>query len=387
MGIKNTMIPDMEATPSEKNMENFYYFDALRAFMVLLGIALHGTISYGIESHGASWPFSIGEQETLTLWPYKDAKNHAFFDYFHNVIHIFRMPLFFVMAGFFGKYSYEKEGRLAFMQKRKKRILYPLLVFWPILFGLVGLSLLPLLNLKRALTLDYVISVSGPIHLWFLFYLLYCYSAVILLERYLKSNFMEKFIPTFSSFMSIPLLSLFLAMIISFHGGAVNAAASFLPDRGAFLVYFIFFIFGWMNYGRTPKRINSYSSNALVFLLGFGIVFYLTFDLRNLAQSNIFVLSFLSAFSAWSLIFSSLGLARRIYLKPHPAVTYLSTSSYWLYIFHFPMVILMVYLLKDLTLPALTKGALVFLLSTTLLLVCYEFLVREGKVDRFLKGK
>lgn len=381
------MIPDMEATPSEKNNENYYYFDALRAFMVLLGIALHGTISYGMETHGASWPFSIGTQEALTLWPYKDEKNHVFFDYLHNVIHIFRMPLFFVMAGFFGRFSYDKEGRLAFMHKRKKRILYPLLVFWPILFGLVGLSLLPLLNLRDEVTLSYILSVSGPIHLWFLFYLLYCYSTVILLERILRSRWLEKIVPSFSSFKSIPILSFLLAIVISFHGGAVNAAASFFPNRGAFLVYFIFFLFGWINYGRASKRMNSYLANITAMVTGFAIIFYLTFNMNNLAQGNIFILCFLSALSAWSLIFSSLGLARRIYLRPHPAVTYLSTSSYWIYIFHFPIVILMVFLLKDLTLPALTKGALVFLLSTTLLLICYEFFVREGKVDRFLKGK
>jgi hypothetical protein len=34
-------------------------------------------------------------------WPYKDEKTSVFFDIVVFFIHVFRMPLFFMMAGFF----------------------------------------------------------------------------------------------------------------------------------------------------------------------------------------------------------------------------------------------------------------------------------------------
>ena len=60
--------------------------DALRAIAMLLGIALHGMISF-IPGEGG--------------WVVKDTQTSNFFGLAIASIHGFRMPLFFLISGFF----------------------------------------------------------------------------------------------------------------------------------------------------------------------------------------------------------------------------------------------------------------------------------------------
>lgn len=65
----------------------YHSLDALRAAMMLLGIVLHSAASYVAGPMGAAWP-------------YKDAQTSGVFNLTVFFIHIFRMPVFFVAAGF-----------------------------------------------------------------------------------------------------------------------------------------------------------------------------------------------------------------------------------------------------------------------------------------------
>src|SRR3989442_15081043 len=87
---------------------------------MLLGIVLHGAIPY-MATPGISWPF-------------KDPNTHRLFDVLVILIHMFRMPVFFVMAGFFAAFLYLERGEGYFVQKLMRRILQPIFGFWPVLF-------------------------------------------------------------------------------------------------------------------------------------------------------------------------------------------------------------------------------------------------------------
>ena len=64
----------------EKAAVRYHDLDALRAVAMILGIALHGALSFV--------PFP---------WSVQDSEQHEFFGTFFTVIHGFRMPVFFVM--------------------------------------------------------------------------------------------------------------------------------------------------------------------------------------------------------------------------------------------------------------------------------------------------
>jgi surface polysaccharide O-acyltransferase-like enzyme len=63
-------------------------FDLVRAAAMLLGIVLHAAMSY------------INAQVDR-VWPMQDPGSSVFFDLIVAGIHSFRMPLFFLLSGFF----------------------------------------------------------------------------------------------------------------------------------------------------------------------------------------------------------------------------------------------------------------------------------------------
>ncbi len=78
---------------------------------MLLGIVLHAALSF------SSVP-----------WPVKDSQQNEFFHILFAGIHGFRMPLFFMLSGFFTAMLWRKRGLANLVQHRLKRILLPLIL-------------------------------------------------------------------------------------------------------------------------------------------------------------------------------------------------------------------------------------------------------------------
>jgi len=82
--------------------------DALRALAMLLGIALHGALSFV--------PFP---------WTVQDSQQHDVFGLLFFAVHGFRMPVFFVMSGFFTAMIYRRRGLVPLLGQRLRRVLLP----------------------------------------------------------------------------------------------------------------------------------------------------------------------------------------------------------------------------------------------------------------------
>ncbi len=86
--------------------------DALRAGAMLLGIAYHAALAY---ADGMGWMVQdINRDKAMYL--------------FQAFVHGFRMPLFFVLSGFFTALLWRKRGLKALLGNRAKRILIPCLL-------------------------------------------------------------------------------------------------------------------------------------------------------------------------------------------------------------------------------------------------------------------
>ena len=103
--------------------------DALRTFAMLLGIVLHAGLSF------ANVP-----------WVVQDIQQNDAFGILFAAIHGFRMPLFFVMSGFFTAMLWKKFGLKKLLKHRIRRILVPLLL------GLI--TVIPLQNWIIGLALE-----------------------------------------------------------------------------------------------------------------------------------------------------------------------------------------------------------------------------------------
>lgn len=83
--------------------------DALRSFAMLLGIALHAALAY---IRGG--------------WVVSDERTSAGLGVLVNAVHGFRMPLFFLLSGFFSAMLWRRRGLAPFLSQRVRRIVLPL---------------------------------------------------------------------------------------------------------------------------------------------------------------------------------------------------------------------------------------------------------------------
>ena len=99
--------------------------DAVRGFALLLGVAFHAALSFM-----PGWPPGI--------WAMIDNSPSQFLSDAAFVTHIFRMSLFFFIAGYFGRLLYQKLGARASGRTAPSASSIPLIVGWVILFPLIG---------------------------------------------------------------------------------------------------------------------------------------------------------------------------------------------------------------------------------------------------------
>ncbi|MGB0730407.1 MAG: acyltransferase family protein, partial [Ilumatobacteraceae bacterium] len=91
--------------------ERQHHLDAVRAFAMLLGIVLHASLSY----------FDSG-------WAVNDGVDSGFFAVLLIAIHGFRMPLFFVLSGYFTALLVQRRGVAQTAKNRLLRITIPLAI-------------------------------------------------------------------------------------------------------------------------------------------------------------------------------------------------------------------------------------------------------------------
>ena len=107
--------------------------DALRAGAMLLGIVLHASLSF--------FP---------SYWVVTDRRQNDSFGILFSAIHGFRMPLFFVMSGFFSAMLLHRRGRRALVKHRFHRVFLPLLVgMFTIVPLTIGISTLAMTSASR----------------------------------------------------------------------------------------------------------------------------------------------------------------------------------------------------------------------------------------------
>ena len=95
----------------------------------------------------------------------------------------------------------------------------------------------------------------------------------------------------------------------------------------------------------------------------------------------------LYALGGWSWTVALTGLALRFLSSHSPTRRYLADASYWIYLLHLPLVmILQVYAVR-LPGPALLKLAAVLAIALLVLLATYRLFVRHSWIGAFLNGR
>jgi peptidoglycan/LPS O-acetylase OafA/YrhL len=334
--------------------------DALRAMAMLLGIALHAALAF----------VPIG-------WIVQDNQQHEAFGLLTAAIHGFRMPLFFMMSGFFTAMLWRKRGLHALLQHRFRRI------FLPLLLGV--LTIVPLMNLLYGLPL----FTPWFHHLWFLWHLCWLlagFALLALIGRRLPPFVMPSW-PLLSAARYLWLVPLTMALTAFMAGFGPDTSDRLLPMPHVLLFYAIFFAFGALYYGCDDPHGQIGRWWWLILPMGLLIIFPLglTLDPQVLAIPRVIPV-FFQALYPWVMIFGLMGLFRWLFRRQNQALRYVSDSSYWLYLAHLPLIIIAQYLVREWPLPAGVKFGLICLSVTAILLLAYQTLVRHSWLGALLNG-
>ena len=374
--------------------------DALRAAAMLAGIVLHGAGAF------FSWSAAV----TVT-----GAGNGGLYDELYHSIHGFRMPLFFVLSGYFSAMVIRKRGEVHFLKQRAARVLLPLILF--------GALLIPLIDLivDRLADPGFVPSSLFTLHhLWFLWLLwnfAFAYAVVGAGVRWLNQrigstsdrgplSILNRRSPSTvaSHFTAIRALSI-IAILSGTAGTQVvmeltsgqrligpEIQTGLLMAKPLVIYYLLFFLVGTLSYRSEAQPGPSYIDHLRLIwkpVLAFTVVVVLPAAFLTTFQPNVsrVLAGLVQGVYAWGMIIGLTGLFGAIFATERRWVRYVSDSSYWLYLIHLPMLFVGHRLVQDWSVPHIVSFSVTLLVTVALGLITYELGVRHSFVGHLLNGR
>jgi glucan biosynthesis protein C len=370
-------------------------FDGLRASMMLLGVVVHTALSYSQIPSSRHWVF-------------KDSQTSIVCDLLLTGSGLFRMPAFFVLAGFFAAATHRRRGPAGLVRDRMRRIGLPLVAGWVIAFPITRAafawartppSVGPVASTLLAIREGSLLDQPGPMHFWFLENLiLYC-AVAALTARLVRGmpSLATRLDAAFRGALQSPLgpLAFAAATLPAFWispGAALETPSSFLPPASSLLGDWGFFAFGWM-LGRHPQQVHSLARHP-VRLLALALVCWpLTRTAGLLRRSGLdpVRLQFgpelahtasaaATSLVTWLLVCGVIGLALCYLDRPIRGVRPLVDASFWIYLAHLPLVAWLAPFLADAPLPGEVKLAVVASTTILILLVLHRLATRPGAI-------
>lgn len=383
--------------------ERLHALDALRAMAMLLGVVLHAAI-----------PFM---QTGVGLWATQDRFRHLGFDLLVYTIHAFRMPLFFLLAGFFAQLLYRRVGLMPFVRHRLARVGLPFVAALVVIIPLVlvvwayGWAMRPE-GIERAAGAPGPLGGGGgagrwregfhTAHLWFLWYLLLLYAGTAALLAIGRVAGRGRQVPTRpfrwllgSPFKPVILAALTLPAVYAMSGWNADSSYSFVPPLHLLAYYGLFYGFGWWLWSERDLLERGTDRWGVYLVAGFGAVLpgltlVLMPTFRGVTGEQRVVLDLVGrsgyALLTWLLVLGFMGLFLRRAERPNAVVRYLADSAYWVYLVHLPLVVLLNIVVSQWPAPAVVKFGGVLVVAVGLLLLSYQIGVRRTVVGRVLNG-
>lgn len=389
-----------------QQQERIHALDAVRAFALLLGVFFHGAMS-----------FIDGEVESVD-WAIADSSQSTALVLFVGISHIFRMSLFFFMAGYFAHLVYHRKGAAEFARNRTIRIALPFVVGWcvvaPLLRliwqwgqtksgGIAQIDLWPRLE-------EWLSGSVNLTHLWFLYYLLLIYVLFVGLRHVLADRIdgsgdfrrgvdwalqtsLQRRIAPVALSLPVAVASIFAP---SWNPGAgmPTPDRSLIPEMIPIVGYGTVFAAGWI-FRRTPEllplvttRIKSSLWLTLASLILTSVFATILGVLPDLLPG---LMRFLTAIAAtslmWYLNLAIIGVALKTFATPSSTTRYVADASYWIYIAHLPVVCALQVLIARWPLHWTIKYPLIVAAAFALLFAMYHLFVRYTVIGAVLNGR
>ena len=388
--------------------------DALRAAAMTAGLVVHAT------------------SPMIPYWAADDPAGGLLYR-LHELLHGFRMPLFFLLSGFFTTMLLHRRGLGGLLAHRCRRIVVP--------FALSLVTILPLVIVGLALARVLIGTDSGltepfsaiygarielidtgagwePVvtpppfsgvrlaHLWFLWQLILILAVTALVAEAgarLRRRHppepqradAERSGPTGDTTGTAPVLGrmawLAVPATIVFEAGMTpdlfgpDTSEELLPNPLVLGYYGAFFAFGALAHrpirpGRPPLIDATARLWPLQLLAGLAV-----YPVERLLPPSSLLAPTAQALYAWLLIFGTMGLARWLVKTARPWIRWVSDSAYWVYLIHLPILVVMSGVVARLQLPGLVAFPLVMAMVMALSFGSYQ-VVRPSPVGTLLHG-
>lgn len=376
-----------------QHQERLHALDTVRAFALLAGIVLHAAMSFmpGLAAFG---------------FPADSSQSPALQTVFY-VIHVFRMTLFFFLAGYFAHLTFHRKGAAGFARDRVKRIALPLAVGW-VFFG-------PLAMMGVYLAFGPEVTGTPPpaggfplSHLWFLYYLLIIYGVALsiravfvrLLDRHSRlRDLIERGASVIVANRAAPLLlATPIAVCLYFTPNWIAWSGIPTPDTGllprlpAMIGYGTAFIAGWLMQRNGDLLVNLKRDWLLYLVAAAGLtatsLWLMQYAPNPFAVEPAIKLAMAACYAvaSWTWVFGLIGTALRFFGQESSVRRYLADASYWMYLAHLPLVFALQLVVLKWPLHWSVKFPLIVGVSVAILLLSYHFLVRNTFIGEVLNG-
>ena len=367
----------------------YHGLDALRGFAMMLGIVLHAALAYfagdADADYGAFWPQD--DQQSPLSWVV------------FTFIHSWRMPTFFLLAGFFAHLVLDRRGDGYFVRDRLNRILLPLIVF-----GLIMAAIIPSIWVSafaRELSLVAPLEIPPTIgHLWFIYHLVYLY-VILVAARWVASRIPRPLplgrvlLTVFVNRWHVPLIILFSVITVGRFIENVEDYLLWPIGIWDFIFSLVPFLLGYGLYKRREIVDSLASTSSTVSLLSVATVaFAVQLVLTVVTSADD------AAAEQWGLLliltqstatvcytFGLIGLFHLAFSTHSSWVRWVADSSYWVYIMHLPVVLIIGTLMFELPWPADLKFIIVCVITGALGFATYWAFIRYTFIGTMLNGK
>ena len=352
---------------------------------MLLGVVLHSALPY-VNMDVPDWPSDKSDSEIISI--------------IVQFIHLWRMPVFFILSGFFANLLISRNGLTYWWKNRVSRILLPLIIF-----SLLMMTTLPwIVKFGYTQKLEFFYSFEGyPYHLWFLWHLLIFLVLSVILKLYfliiskllifLKLNklinllsktnhYFLKFV--FYSKIPIP----FILVISIFSLGETGPDLILNPVLSGLYFMFGYQIFNNHNLQNIVRTWKYYSLISIFFFVLYTLInieiIKLDFESHPIyGIPYILIYNFSSVFFALFFI----GLFECKLINYSKILRIFSDSAYWIYLIHLPIVAFITFFMFKFDFSIELKFMLSILLTTLISYISYKYLVRPSYLAVLLNGK
>lgn len=352
----------------EMNELRKFYLDNIRWATVILVLIYH--VCYIFNGVGI-------------LGAIPGAKNIPVFDTIACIIYPWFMVLLFVIAGMSARYALQKRTGKQFIKERAVKLLVPATLGLFVIHWITGY-----LNIKMGGGLEFIPTVliypisvvSGIGPLWFI-QMLFVFSCILVLFR--KMDKTDK-VWTLCGKANLPIILLLSVLVF----GAAQVLNMPVLTMYRFGIYFVSFLIGYyiFSHDEVQETIEKIRIPMLCLAVIGAVLYAIRYGGSNFTSSDC-LQSIMTNLYLWIIVLAVIGCGRRYFNRETAFTRYMTKSSFGIYILHYPILMVVCYILHNhFDFSAIWNYLIALILEIAMTFAVYEVIKRIPIIRYFVLG-